>query len=122
MAKERSDAILSSMNRRKMLGTGVGLLGSAVTISSGSALAQEKRTPGAADTKVPTVATGPNLTADFTRKIRTKALRNRIASFRQNRLAVLVIMGIGREHMHRITFQQAHRHPISDRSPETGDC
>src|SRR5215470_1562529 len=61
MAKERSDAILSSMNRRKMFGTGVRLLGSAVTISSGSALAQEKRTPGAADTKVPAAATGPNL-------------------------------------------------------------
>src|SRR5215475_3400757 len=60
MEKERSDAVLSSMNRRKILGTAVGLLGSAVTVSSGSALAQEKRTPGA-DAKAPAAATGPNL-------------------------------------------------------------
>src|SRR5689334_20924830 len=53
MANERSDAIFSSMNRRKMLGTGVGLLG-------GAAFAQEKRTPGAGGSKVPAGATGPN--------------------------------------------------------------
>src|SRR5262245_4562156 len=61
MAKERSGAMLSSMNRRKMLGTGVGLLASAVTVSAGSALAQEKETHAATGAKLPTAATGPNL-------------------------------------------------------------
>jgi para-nitrobenzyl esterase len=55
MANEPSHAFLSSINRRKMLGTGAGLLGGAV------AFAQEKQTPAAAAAKAPAAVTGPNL-------------------------------------------------------------
>jgi para-nitrobenzyl esterase len=55
MTNERSNARLGAMNRRNLLGTGVGLLGGAV------AFAQEKRTPAAAAAKAPAPATSPNL-------------------------------------------------------------
>ena len=58
MAKESSDARLSAMNRRQMLGTGVGLMGGAVAGISRLALAQEKPRPAA---KAPAAVTGSNL-------------------------------------------------------------
>ena len=61
MAKERSDARLSAINRRKMLGTGVGLLGGAVTGISGVAFAQQKPTAAPTGAKAPAAVTGPNL-------------------------------------------------------------
>ena len=44
----------------------------------------------------------------FARKISAKTPRNRVPSFRENRLAVSVIMGIGSEHVNCIIFQQPH--------------
>ena len=61
MAKERSDARLSAINRRQMLGTGVGLMGGAVTGIVGVAFAQEKPAPARAAAKGPGAVTSPNL-------------------------------------------------------------
>jgi len=60
MANVRSDSIWSSMNRRKMLGTGVGVLGGAVAGTAGRAFAQEKPSSAVA-AKAPGAATSPNL-------------------------------------------------------------
>jgi len=67
MAKEPSDARWSAMNRRKMLGTGVGLLGGAVTGIAGNAYAQEKPRSAPGGAKAPTAATGPNLSPPWSR-------------------------------------------------------
>ena len=55
MANESSHTLIGSINRRKMLGTGAGLLSGVV------ASAQEKRTPAAAASRPSATATGPNL-------------------------------------------------------------
>ncbi|HLK68388.1 MAG TPA: carboxylesterase family protein [Bryobacteraceae bacterium] len=61
MAKERSDARLSAINRRQMLGAAAGLMGGAATAISGVAFAQETPAPARAVAKAPAAASGPNL-------------------------------------------------------------
>src|SRR5215469_6275429 len=57
----------------------------------------------------------------FERQICTKTPTNGVASFRQYRLAIFIVMSIGREHMHGIILQQPHCNATSDISPQAGN-
>lgn len=61
MPNKPSDAVFTSINRRKVLGTGAAVLGGAVTAIGRTAFAQEKHASAAAGPKTPAAATGPNL-------------------------------------------------------------
>jgi nitrous oxide reductase len=61
MANESSNAPLTRMNRRQMLGTTTAVLGGVVAGVAGDAFAQEKPTAPAAAKMSPAVATGPYL-------------------------------------------------------------